>query len=258
MARINIEDTLFKDPRWEDLLLKVGCKYKALGFLTRSWIIAQDHWLEFHCIPQKAWPKELDILIEVELAERLESGDVYIKGSKKAFSWLDQKSNAGKALSLKKLNQLENARQKNSERTLNGAERTLNGDCTGLNGSEALTLTLTHTLNNNINNNINNNTIAPSRENTPRKQQQTVVFDWPTISEEAKKNWLENYNQEFIDRELPEVKNWLIANPQKNKKTPHGWILFLGNWFRRGWPSYQKSIPTKQATVGQVSPRVVI
>jgi len=96
VARINIEDSLFKDQRWWKLIIRVGCEYKALGYLTKAWILAQEHWIEFKGVPPKAWPPELDVLIEVQLAEKLDDGLVYVKGSKTAFLWLEQRANAGR------------------------------------------------------------------------------------------------------------------------------------------------------------------
>lgn len=141
MARINIEDSLFKDSRWVNLLLKTGCRFKAMGLLANAWILAQEHWLKYGNIPKKAWPNELNILIEVELASITPDGNIYVKGSKRAFSWLIQKSQAGQVLSESKLTQLNKARnsRKKVERTLNGVERDLNG-------TEALTPTPTHSL----------------------------------------------------------------------------------------------------------------
>lgn len=141
VARINIEDSIFRDDRWLDLLLKTGCKYKSLGIVTSGWILSQRFWLEFGYIPKKHWPKDLEILIVVGFAEAVENG-IYIKGSKKAFSWLDQKASAGRNTSEKKLDALKRARSARWNRndlTLNGSERTLNG-------SEAPTPTPTPTL----------------------------------------------------------------------------------------------------------------
>lgn len=138
MARINIEDSLFKDRRFLKLLTKLGCQYKTLGMVCSAWILAQENWLKYKCIPAKAWPSDLDILIEIELAERTLTGDVYVKGSSSAFAWLQQKSNAGKSKSVKKIQNLKrrvaetpNARSTDDERKSNG--------------SEPLTLTLTPT-----------------------------------------------------------------------------------------------------------------
>lgn len=114
MARINIEDSLFKDSRWWNLMIKLGCQYKGLGYLTKAWILAQEHWIEYKAIPLKAWPKELDILIEVELAEKTDDGFVYVKGSKKAFGWLEQRVEAGrKGGTKKRTKKVENSTQEN-------------------------------------------------------------------------------------------------------------------------------------------------
>jgi len=102
MARINIEDSLFRDDRWMRLLLICGDRYKALGIITSAWILAQENWISHKSIPKKAWSKDLDVLIDVELAETLENGDIYVKGSKNNFKWLEQRVNAGKLGGLSK------------------------------------------------------------------------------------------------------------------------------------------------------------
>jgi len=148
MARINVEDGFFRDKRWLKLIIKVGCEHKALGLVCSAWILAQQNWLKHKSIPAKAWSKDFDILIECELASILSDGSFYVKGSERAFKWLEQKSNAGQKSSEKKLLSLEKARSfrwnendssfKISEHTLNGSERKVNG-------SEPLTPTLTPT-----------------------------------------------------------------------------------------------------------------
>lgn len=132
MARINIEDSLFKDKRYQKLLIKVGCEYKALGLIVAGWNLAQKHWLKHGHIPKKAWPDDLDLLIEVKLAERSSEGNVYIKGSKDAFKWLEQRSIAGKSKSKTKLTK--------AAQNLKKAERGSNGSQRGANGTEPLTL----------------------------------------------------------------------------------------------------------------------
>lgn len=95
MARINIEDSLYADNRWLQLVIKCGCQYKAKGILFSAWALAQKNWLAHRCIPGKAWSQDFEVLIEVELATRRADGTIYIKGSKKAFAWLEQRSEAG-------------------------------------------------------------------------------------------------------------------------------------------------------------------
>lgn len=165
MGRINIEDSLYKDLRWQRFSMHVGDLYRAKGMLLTAWTIAQDNWIKYRAIPIKAWPKELDPLIDFELAVRLNVGSeefVYVKGSKEQFRWIEQRSKAGSSKSEKKIKSAEKAREtrKNKkERVLNGSsekhsvksERSLNETErkeTGLNGSEPPThsLTLSHAL----------------------------------------------------------------------------------------------------------------
>ena len=147
MARINIEDHLFKDSRWNKLLIKTQCEYKALGLVTTAWIIAQEHWLDHKGVPAKAWPKELNILIETEFATRKADDSVYVKGSRKAFAWLEQRSEAGKkggqSKSVKKLDAA--AKNLKSNKTDNGPKRELNGPKREDDGPKPLSLTLSLT-----------------------------------------------------------------------------------------------------------------
>lgn len=125
MARINIEDSLFTDDRYQKLLAKTGCPTMTLGLICRAWCLAQKHWLKHKAVPKKAWPADLNILLEIELAERTSTDDVYVKGSKKAFLWLEQKSNAGKSKSPEKVKTLKktpNARSTCDDRGSNGSE----------------------------------------------------------------------------------------------------------------------------------------
>lgn len=57
-------------------------------------------------------------------------------------------------------------------------------------------------------------------------------------------NWVNLYSSEYLDHELKKVKNWLIANPRKAKKSDKGWMAFLSGWFDRGWGNYQKQLPS--------------
>lgn len=166
MARINLEDSLYRDPRWMNLILKVGCPYRAKGILVTAWAIAQENWLKYRAVPEKAWLKDLDVLLDCEFAAQVEVEGkrmIYVKGSKNQFAWLEQRSKAGKSKSEKKLHSVEKARhnisreitgdndglngrsmtqEQKTERELNGTERGLNGTQRELNGSNPLSLSL--------------------------------------------------------------------------------------------------------------------
>lgn len=101
MARINIEESIFKDVRFINLIMKLdGNTDMALGCLVRAWMIAQKYFLkkEFAgLITEKKWKKHglSDFIVEVGLAEKRDQG-IYLCGSKKQFKWLIESSAAGK------------------------------------------------------------------------------------------------------------------------------------------------------------------
>jgi hypothetical protein len=127
LARINIEDSIYADSRYINLIIKTGNEYLAKGMLWTAWQLAQKYWLKYGGIPQKHWPESLNILIEVGLArtealpkptealpkptealpkptetlskptEALPNGIlIYVAGSTKANEFLSKMSLAGK------------------------------------------------------------------------------------------------------------------------------------------------------------------
>lgn len=100
MARINIEDSLFKDIRFDELKMKLGSVDTALGAMVRAWSLAQKWYLKeetYRLIPLSEWKKQRisDYIIEVGLAEVRENG-VYVSGSDEQFAWLLQRQLAGR------------------------------------------------------------------------------------------------------------------------------------------------------------------
>ena len=139
MARINIDDSLFKDSRYINLLIKVGDKDKALGIVVSAWMVAQRFFLNEkydRLIPFSAWENQgcSNLLLEFGLAEKREKG-VYVMGSNDQFGWLIQRSEAGK----RKMGGADSHQEKQIVNKT-GVQRL----GTGRNGSEPLTLPLTH------------------------------------------------------------------------------------------------------------------
>ena len=135
MARINIEDSLFKEKAFEKLVIKLGGRRQALGALVELWMVAQKFYLTTvndRMIPLNEWTREelCDELIECGFAEHRDNG-IYVRGSEKQFSWLVQRSDAGKS----------SARIKAEKKST-----TVNDRPTTVNGSQPLTLTPTLTL----------------------------------------------------------------------------------------------------------------
>lgn len=98
MARINIEDSLYRDGRFINLFLKLKSMETAIGALVRVWSVAQKWYLiDDGMIPFDEWTKQglNDLVIEVHLAERV--GDfVRVCGADEQFAWLKQKVEAGR------------------------------------------------------------------------------------------------------------------------------------------------------------------
>lgn len=99
MARTNFEDSVYKDPNFPTLLLKVGDAYRTKGMLLTAWELAQVHWLKYRGIPVEKWPEDLNVLLETKFA-RTETRDsgvfIYVSGSKEHCKFLEGKSNGGK------------------------------------------------------------------------------------------------------------------------------------------------------------------
>lgn len=97
MARINIEDSIWKDFRFQELMIKVGGRHAAKGMIVELWTLAQEYWFpERRYVPiEKIREAGLQAVIDVGLAESREGGYFAI-GTEKAFDWLFQKQEAGK------------------------------------------------------------------------------------------------------------------------------------------------------------------
>lgn len=143
MARINVEDSLFKDGRFIELMISMGSRHAALGAVVEAFMLAQEFYLSTETnrlIPLSEWKrrKAVDLIIECGLAE-IHGDFVYVCGSEKQFGWLIQRQFAG---------------QKGG-RPKKAAE---SGRLAAESGSNPLSLTLSLTQDN-INNNNTNNTL---------------------------------------------------------------------------------------------------
>jgi hypothetical protein len=98
MARINIEDSLYKEQAFIDLVVATGSIEVALGALVRAWTVAQKYWVpDRKRIPRDVWDRERlrQAIIDSGLADENADG-IYMRESDEQFSWLFQRSEAGK------------------------------------------------------------------------------------------------------------------------------------------------------------------
>lgn len=150
MARLNLEDSLFTQSNFLELIEIVGNRYTATGIIVLLFSEAQRYWVkDKSLIPKQKMKRHpfLKELIELDFIAEEPHG-YYVRGSKKQFSWLVQKVEAGKKSGLARKKGTSN---KNSNLEANGRSTESNGKGTALNGSEPLTLTPTLTLSKNKN-----------------------------------------------------------------------------------------------------------
>ena len=99
VARINVDDGLFKDNRFMELVIKTGGLENALGALVHAWIVAQKYWFpNRQPIPKTVWKAQRlnDAILEAGMAEDMGEGYRLI-GSEEQFLWLFNAAKAGNA-----------------------------------------------------------------------------------------------------------------------------------------------------------------
>lgn len=105
MARINVEDSIWRDPRFLDLAIRLGSMDTAIGVLVRAWDLAQRNYKSpGRCIPKTAWAAARlpDAIIECGLARWTDSG-VHVCGSTEAFNYIKVRQELGAASHVKPL-----------------------------------------------------------------------------------------------------------------------------------------------------------
>lgn len=102
MARLNLHDRMWADPRFDALKIMVGNEFVAIGIMVKAFKLAQEFWGDNQkLIPIETWELyPFSYLEKSGLAERTEAG-VYVKGSQENFDWLYKKRTAGRAGGLK-------------------------------------------------------------------------------------------------------------------------------------------------------------
>ena len=98
MARINIEDSLYTDARFYELVSLVGSLDTAIGSLVRAFIVAQKYWRkDKSLIPEAEWSKQKlnKALLDCGFAS-FRNGSYYVHGSEEQFEWLVKKQESGR------------------------------------------------------------------------------------------------------------------------------------------------------------------
>lgn len=100
MARLNFEDSIFKEHGFQDLLIAVGNRHIAKGMVIELFGLAQEYWFpEKQLIPIERFKSAglSEALYGPSGLAELRGNEIYVRGSREAFAWLFDKQSAGKA-----------------------------------------------------------------------------------------------------------------------------------------------------------------
>lgn len=92
MARINIEDSLFKDKRFFNLCLKLGSRQAGIGAIVEAWMLAQS-FVEIEnpkgLVSIEKWHEQeiCKEIVECNLAKII-GNNIEVEGADKSFLWL--------------------------------------------------------------------------------------------------------------------------------------------------------------------------
>lgn len=265
MARINIEDDLFKDHRWMELCIKVGSFETALGSLVRLWLVAQKYWKRDQArIPKAVWEEQKlnSALVETGWAVWQEtSNGFFAEGSEKQFAWLVQRQEAGSKggeasgeTRKRDFNNLERSGSQRSEAGASGAKPpTL---------SPSLSLTL---LSSSDSSSCSENLNTSPRQAKKRaaqasklavrgvvpefSQDERVVASFSQVTDKLQYAWLKAYpSADWIGTEVSRAEAWIAANPAK---APKDFGRFMNNWLSNAFEKYRKGLPTNHQTASQ-------
>ncbi len=121
MARINVDEEYWADPRRMRLAIKLGNEFMADGAMLNAWKLAERFWFERDGgevqnkpIPLDAWTAAGldDSIVEVGFAVKTDEG-IYVKGTKERFAW--------------RATRIENGKRGGRPKKPNGSEKEPNG-----------------------------------------------------------------------------------------------------------------------------------
>lgn len=231
MARINVEDSLFEDPRFELIANEIG-KALAVGNFVLIAKVAQKYWVKGELIPKEIYkrlkfPKQF---VEVGLVIEKDNG-LYLRGSEKHFAWYVAKHGNGKKGGRpNKINNL--------QKPTDNLNETYENPLYSL-------LSTPYSLLSTPNSNSSGAVLEKSKPGPVEFQDESALI--LSIDKKILDNWGRLYEQEYLQRELLKAWNWYANNPRKKPKSMRGWVQALSSWFERGWKHYVKNIETQKA-----------
>lgn len=274
MARINIEDCWWTDPRRSKLIKLLGGENQADGAAVRMWRLAQEFWKDGRkLIPQYIFEtlEESQALLGCGLASLGEAG-VYVRGSSQYLDWVieqREKSKKGGQKSAQRARDSKGRLLKTNVNDPTNIQAESNQDLTTskqIQVSDSVSGSYSDSYNNTKKNiSYSSSTEIKNFDSVVVEQVESKViklknkplseiinFENETsliaaIPNDCKERWAKIYpDQLFLNREVLKAFNWYSANKKRMPKNLRGWIQALSSWFDRAWPKHTKSIQAVQ------------
>jgi hypothetical protein len=252
MARINIEDKWWTDPRRESLAKSLGNPLLADGLMIRAWRLSIEYWAKNQLIPKHIWDslEHGSNIIEHNLAT-IEQEGVYVRGSKESHDWVKLREKSVKAGKISaEIRKQKYGTAQPLSLSPNKTRTRLEQDRTPSNAPTP-TPTPTHTLTPTPLNLL----CSERSEIVSEHHEKTAEFVVFKISENLKpkikidlcNSWAEIYPKDFIDEQLKKSKAWILSNPHKAPKSNYG--RFLTTWLSNGWERERKLLKSNPVAI---------
>lgn len=253
VARINIEDCWWTDPRRSKLTKLLGDENRADGVAVRMWRLAQEFWKDGKkLVPIHIFEtlENYNELIQSGLAS-VEAASVYVRGSSAYLDWVREQREIGKANGSKGGQASVKARlEKYGSAIPLGAsnQKTEANPNPSVSGSSSSS----YSDSNSSSEVLNSVSTEPKKSVAVTKAKKELVefkvsnSKTIQVSKDLIDSWVDTFPKEFLDEEIKKARSWILSNPHKSPKS--NWGRFLNSWFNRGWDRYRttlKSNPTK-------------
>lgn len=248
MARLNIEDCWWTDPRRSALVRKLGEDMADITAI-RAWRIAQEFWKHNKgLVPREIFETipHFEELINAKLAY-VQGEFIYVKGSSAYLDWVrekrEQASLAGKKSAAARKQKFGSAQPMPTNHADDVVDQS-NDSRTELNTPEPSD-SLSDSGSNSVSDFVISTSTAAKVASVPDAKFDAKSVDqiFSIIPKEKKDLWIDLYaDEDFIIREIKKAFSWYSDNPQKKPKSTRGWLRALSSWLDRGWGFQAKQI----------------
>lgn len=246
MARLNIEDKVFKEQGFQDLMIDVRSRHLAKGIVLELFQLAQEFWFpDMLPIPMDRFKAAglPEILFQPGGLCELNDSGVYVRGSKDAFQWLFDASNAGKKSAEVRKAKTGSAQPKKPKTEVESIERPSNVVQRPSNGVEEVSTSYSSSSSYSLS---YSKEVEEEESSSDSKKPQdlfkpTCGLDaYNGMTEARKTAWMELYPDEgYVCRTVNRAFIYYFHDHPKSAPTSRrGWSKAFSHWLEKGWADW--------------------